>query len=171
MSVDWDKVDEATLALMQLTRRRSSEAASAAHGMDNWDALDRMFERGWISAPKTKAKAVVVYDDALHKSRELFEHQFGIINDRERNVFRTMATPRSGGALHCECGCGAAVQGRDFVPGHDQKLRIQLEQRVGGLLALRDIIARLEQHAKGGSTQAQLSAAVRDAFAESTDAG
>jgi hypothetical protein len=171
MSVDWDKVDEAALALMHLTTSvERSGVARTWKGYD-WDVLDRMFERGWISDPETKAKSVVVYEEALQKSRELFEQQFGAIDEAQGKRSRTVATPSGHGAARCECGCGTAVQGRDFVPGHDQKLRIQLEQRVGGLLALRDIVGRLEQHAKGGSTPAQLSSAVQDALGGSENAG
>ena len=32
----------------------------------------------------------------------------------------------------CECGCGQESE-REFLPGHDQKLRTQLESRAGSL--------------------------------------
>lgn len=66
----------------------------------------------------------------------------------------------------CECGCGAEVRGTEFLPGHDQKLRIQIERRVGGLLALRDIVHRLEGHANGESTADDLSAFVKSALSD-----
>jgi len=40
----------------------------------------------------------------------------------------------------CECGCGGAPASGQFLPGHDQKLRGELEQSVGGLLALRELV-------------------------------
>lgn len=39
----------------------------------------------------------------------------------------------------CKCGCGDTATG-NFLPGHDQKLRISLEQEVGGLLSLRSLV-------------------------------
>jgi len=40
----------------------------------------------------------------------------------------------------CQCGCGEQTAAGQFLPGHDQRLRSQLEQRVGGLLALRALV-------------------------------
>ena len=41
----------------------------------------------------------------------------------------------------CLCGCGETVSpGRKFVPGHDQKLRADLENAVGGLGAMKDLV-------------------------------
>ena len=36
------------------------------------------------------------------------------------------------------------------MPGHDQKLRIELERRAGGLLALRELVVAAEAHLRGG---------------------
>lgn len=44
----------------------------------------------------------------------------------------------------CECGCGELTKGGNFLPGHDQRLRISLEKRAGGLLALRDLVDSVE---------------------------
>jgi hypothetical protein len=63
---------------------------------------------------------------------------------------------------NCECGCGAKPAEGQFLPGHDQRLRSQLEQRVGGLLSLRRLVDDAEAHLAGG-----LSA---DSFADRTRA-
>ena len=42
--------------------------------------------------------------------------------------------------MKCKCGCGESVSTASFKPGHDQKLRISLEQQVGGLEALRELV-------------------------------
>jgi hypothetical protein len=48
--------------------------------------------------------------------------------------------------VECKCGCGeTVVSTASFRPGHDQKLRIALEQRAGGLEALRDLVAAAER--------------------------
>ncbi len=39
----------------------------------------------------------------------------------------------------CRCGCNQPANG-DFLPGHDQRLRIQLEKEVGGLLNLSRLV-------------------------------
>jgi hypothetical protein len=62
----------------------------------------------------------------------------------------------------CECGCGENVLG-GFKPGHDQKLRIALEQRVGGLLALRSLVDAAERLTAGHS-QSELIDKVRAVF-------
>ncbi|HWJ23857.1 MAG TPA: hypothetical protein VNS52_15995 [Gemmatimonadaceae bacterium] len=49
----------------------------------------------------------------------------------------------------CACGCAELTEGGVFRPGHDQKLRAQLERRVGGLLALRQLVAAAEAHVQG----------------------
>lgn len=49
----------------------------------------------------------------------------------------------------CECGCGRAPASGRFLPGHDPRLRSDLEQRVGGFLALRSIIEDCEAHFAG----------------------
>jgi hypothetical protein len=61
---------------------------------------------------------------------------------------------------NCECGCGQEST-REFLPGHDQKLRVALEAKVGGLLALRGLISEAEAYANGSSTEAQLLQCVR----------
>ena len=41
----------------------------------------------------------------------------------------------------CACGCGTLTKGAGkFAPGHDQKLRIAIENHVGGLEQLRDAV-------------------------------
>lgn len=171
MSVDWDKVDQAALALMHLTTSVERGGLARTWKGYDWDVLDRMFERGWISDPKSEARSVVLTDLGLRRSRELFEQQFGAFDEPRHKAGATMSPPSDSSAFRCECGCGTPVRGRDFAPGHDQKLRIQIEERVGGLLALRDIIGRLEEHAGGHSTAEELSSAVHDAFRELEDAG
>jgi len=40
----------------------------------------------------------------------------------------------------CACGCGDEMHGGDFLPGHDQKLRVAIEAKAGGLLALKQLV-------------------------------
>ncbi len=44
----------------------------------------------------------------------------------------------------CLCGCGEPVSRKQkFRPGHDQRLRVALEQEIGGLEAMKELV---EEH-------------------------
>jgi hypothetical protein len=49
-------------------------------------------------------------------------------------------------------------------PGHDQKLRTELERRVGGLANLMRLVYAAEQFAHGQSSEDQLAKIVRVTF-------
>jgi hypothetical protein len=72
---DWDKVAEMTLALMHLTSFSEHGNVRSWKGYD-WDALNRLHERGWISNPVSKAKSVVLTEEGERRSREFFETHF-----------------------------------------------------------------------------------------------
>ena len=63
----------------------------------------------------------------------------------------------------CECGCGQE-SAREFLPGHDQKLRTALEARAGGLLAMRSLLEATEAYASGTLTDQALTQQVRALF-------
>ena len=73
MDYDTDKVDEMVLALLWLT---STGDGRAWKGHD-WDAMERLHAKGYISDPKSNAKSVVLTEDGERLSRELFERHFG----------------------------------------------------------------------------------------------
>jgi hypothetical protein len=70
---DKDKVDEMVLALMYLTLH---DEYRAWKGFD-WDALNRLFEKGMIYNPVGKAKSVMLTDAGLARSEALFKQHFG----------------------------------------------------------------------------------------------
>ena len=72
MEIDRDKIDEAVLALMWLTLH---DERRAWKGFD-WDALERLHARGLIADPVNKAKSVVLTDEGLRQSEELFRALF-----------------------------------------------------------------------------------------------
>ena len=76
MEYDQDKVDEITLALLWLTSFRNPSGLRAWKGQD-WDTMERLHAKGYISDPKTKAKSVVLSEDARKLSQELFVKHFG----------------------------------------------------------------------------------------------
>ncbi|WP_237212779.1 DUF6429 family protein [Ruegeria lacuscaerulensis] len=73
MDIDEDKVDEAVLALLWLTLH---DECRAWKGFD-WDALDRLHQKGLILDPVGKAKSVVLTDEGLRRSEALFAELFG----------------------------------------------------------------------------------------------
>jgi hypothetical protein len=72
MNIDTEKIDEAVLALLYLTLHDGSRAWK---GLD-WDALNRLYEKGFISNPVGKAKSVVLSDKGLQESERLFSKLF-----------------------------------------------------------------------------------------------
>ena len=72
MVIDTDKIDEAVLALLYLTLH---DGFRAWKGHD-WDALDRLYQKGMIDNPVGKAKSVVLTDEGLSESRRLFRKLF-----------------------------------------------------------------------------------------------
>ncbi len=71
MDYDKDRVDEAVLALLSLTMFDDHSGMRAWKGHD-WDAMDRLHAKGYISDPKGKAKSVVVTEEGVKRSLERF---------------------------------------------------------------------------------------------------
>ena len=78
MDYDTDKVDSATLALMDLVvcEREEGYGGRAWKGFD-WETLDRLHEKGYLGNPKGKAKSVVMTEEGHQKSEELLQELFG----------------------------------------------------------------------------------------------
>jgi hypothetical protein len=72
MEYDEDKVDEMVLALLFLTLH---DGYRAWKGHD-WDAMDRLHKKGMIDNPVGKAKSVVLTEEGLRRSEELFIKHF-----------------------------------------------------------------------------------------------
>ena len=75
MTYDEEKVDEIVLALLHLTSFTQSGITRAWKGQD-WDVLNRLHEKGLISDPKSKAKSVMLSEDAAKESARLFQKYF-----------------------------------------------------------------------------------------------
>jgi hypothetical protein len=74
-----DKIDDAVLALLHLTRFSEGGAdfpvARAWKGHD-WDALSRLHKKGYIADPAGKAKSVTLTEGGLKRAEALFEALF-----------------------------------------------------------------------------------------------
>ena len=68
MSYDRERATDLVLALMQLTLH----LGSALWKSYDWDVMNALFERGYISDPRSKAKSVVLTDAGIDRSREMF---------------------------------------------------------------------------------------------------
>ena len=73
VQLDHDKIDDAVLALLYLGLH---DNVRAWKGFD-WDALDRLHQKGFISDPKSKAKSVMFTEEGLERSKHLLEELFG----------------------------------------------------------------------------------------------
>ena len=61
----------------------------------------------------------------------------------------------------CLCGCGGIPEKGDFMPGHDQRLRVQIEESVGGLINLWHIVDAIQEYMAGEINEGQLGKQVR----------
>ena len=78
MEYDQKKVDDMMLALLYLGMFTERSLRRAWKSFD-WDALDRLHEKGYISNPKSDAKSVVVNESGAKLAASLFKQHFGII--------------------------------------------------------------------------------------------
>jgi hypothetical protein len=76
MDYDHDKVDEMVLALLYLTLHEEDEYGARAWKSHDWDAMDRLYAKGYIEDPKSKAKSVSLNPEGVKRARELFEQHF-----------------------------------------------------------------------------------------------
>ncbi len=75
MEYNQDKIDEVVLALLYLNFHGDKYTVRAWKSLD-WTAMDHLYEKGFISDPKTKAKSVVVTEVGQKVAKELFERLF-----------------------------------------------------------------------------------------------
>lgn len=78
MAYDTEKIDDAVLALLALTIHDETEYGARSWKGHDWDALNRLHQKGWIGDPVSKAKSVVLTPEGLAKSQELFKQLFEI---------------------------------------------------------------------------------------------
>jgi Domain of unknown function (DUF6429) len=76
MDYDQDKVDEMVLALLWLTAFEKDEFGARAWKSHDWNAMNRLYAKGYISDPKNKTKSVELGPEGLERARELFERHF-----------------------------------------------------------------------------------------------
>jgi hypothetical protein len=72
MDYNTDRVDEAVLALLYLTL---PDGARVWKSFD-WEAMNRLHQKGYISDPIGKAKSVVLTEEGLQEAERLFKKLF-----------------------------------------------------------------------------------------------
>jgi hypothetical protein len=72
MALDEDKIDRAVLALLYLGLHDQDRAWK---GFD-WDSMNRLHEKGFISDPVGKAKSVAFTEEGLREARRLLGELF-----------------------------------------------------------------------------------------------
>ena len=72
MKLDNEKIDDTILALLLLGLH---DGARAWKEFD-WDAMNRLHEKGLISDPHGKARSVVLTEDGLRRAERLLEELF-----------------------------------------------------------------------------------------------
>jgi hypothetical protein len=68
MAFNPDRAGDLVLALMQLTLHDECRAWKSY----DWDVMNHLHERGFITDPRSKAKSVVLTDKGLARSREMY---------------------------------------------------------------------------------------------------
>ena len=146
-------LERLTLVLLRQAAFQEGGDLRCWKGYD-WQVMNRLHEKGLISDPVRKAKSVFLTDEGRRRAEALAAEYLGASD-----------APRSAEGPLCACGlCGEPSAGGGFRSGHDQKLRVHLESRVGGLLTLRELVDAAEAYAHGQSTTEELTRQLRALF-------
>ena len=73
MDLNDNKIDETVLALLFLTLHDENRAWKTL----DFDTMDRLHAKGYISNPATSAKSVILTDEGLQLAKQLCEKHFG----------------------------------------------------------------------------------------------
>ncbi|HEY7885465.1 MAG TPA: DUF6429 family protein [Cellvibrionaceae bacterium] len=72
MEIDEEKIDEVVLGLLYLTLHDGGRAWKSF----DWDAMNRLHEKGLIENPVGKAKSILFTEEGLKESERLFQELF-----------------------------------------------------------------------------------------------
>ena len=75
MDIDGEKLEQTVLALLHLISFKFHHQPRAWKGHD-WQVMNILYEKGYISNPATKAKSVALTEEGAKLSEELFEKFF-----------------------------------------------------------------------------------------------
>ena len=72
-----DKVDEAVFALLYLTLHDVNSYGDRAWKGHDWDAMDRLHQKGLISDSRSKTKSVTLDAEGIKAAEKAFNKLFG----------------------------------------------------------------------------------------------
>ena len=73
--IDKEKIAEAALAILSLTAHGDANYTRVWKGLD-WDLLDLLHDKGWISDPVGKQKSVQLTEDGIKLAQEYIREHF-----------------------------------------------------------------------------------------------
>ena len=71
-----EKVAEAALAILSLSRMTQPYGVTAWKGID-WDVMNLLYEKRWISDPVGKQKSVGITEEGIELADEFLDKYFG----------------------------------------------------------------------------------------------
>jgi len=80
MNFNTDAIDDTVLALLYLTVHDHNRAWKSF----DWDALNRLHERGFLANPVNKAKSVILTEKGLSESERLFKQRFAMSDNENK---------------------------------------------------------------------------------------
>ncbi len=75
-NLNQEKLAETALANLSLSSFADPMGVRAWEGMD-WDLLNMLFEKDWISNPVGKQKSIVMSEEGIKLAEEFLEKHFG----------------------------------------------------------------------------------------------
>ena len=73
MNLDTDRIDDAVLAILRLGLHGDNRVWKSF----DWDAMNRLYEKGYITNPVGKAKSVAFTERGLRDSERMLKALFG----------------------------------------------------------------------------------------------
>lgn len=71
--VDFEKIDQTVLALLYFNLDKTTHRAWKSF---DWDVMERLYEKGWISDPKNKNKSVLLTEEGIALANVIFRKLF-----------------------------------------------------------------------------------------------
>ena len=75
-NLNQEKLAEAALAILSLSSFTDAYRVRAWKGI-NWDVMNMLFEKEWISDPVGKQKSVVITEEGAKLAEQFLEKHFG----------------------------------------------------------------------------------------------
>ena len=75
-NLDHEKIAESALAILSLSRMVEPYGVTAWKGID-WDVMNLLYEKGWISNPVGKQKSIGISEEGIELADQFLEKYFG----------------------------------------------------------------------------------------------